>query len=301
MRTEANSATSEVARPAVFARASTSKLITKILSYVVLFAMTFLFMGPFLFAFSTSFKSPYEIYIFPPKWIPDQWRWWNYREAMTAAPFGTFFLNTLIITALAMWGQIVTAALVAYGFARFRFPGRDALFILVISTLILPEEVTIIPTFIGFRALGALDSWWPLIVPAYFGGGAFSIFLFRQFFLTLPRDMDEAAEIDGASSFRVLWSIILPLSRPAVATLAIFAFLGRWNDFFHPLIYLNTTPKFTISLGLRFYQQVATAGGPAREHLLMAAAFAATAPIVVIFFLFQRQFVRGIVLSGIKG
>jgi ABC-type glycerol-3-phosphate transport system permease component len=190
---------------------------------------------------------------------------------------------------------------VAYGFARFRFRGRNVLFMLVISTLIMPEEVTIISTFLMFKQIGWLDTWYPLIVPAYFGGGAFSIFLFRQFFLTLPKDMDEAAEIDGANSLRVLWSIVLPLSKPAIATLAIFAFIGRWNDFFHPLIYLNTTEKFTISVGLRFYQQSVTYGGPATQHLLMAAAIATTIPIIVVFFIFQRQFVRGIVLSGIKG
>jgi multiple sugar transport system permease protein len=285
----------------VWVRSSAARRWTNLLVYALLLALTVLFMGPFLFAFLTSFKAPNEIFIFPPRLLPQQWRFQNYYDAWTQAPFTLFFRNTLVITLAAMLGQIASAALVAYGFARFRFPGRDALFLLVISTLILPEEVTIIPTFLMFKAIGWLDTWYPLIVPAYFGGGAFSVFLLRQFFLSLPRDMDEAAEIDGAGTLRILWSIVLPLSKPALATLAIFAFLGRWNDFFHPLIYLSTTDRFTISLGLRFYQQVATAGGPAREHLLMAAAFAATLPIVVIFFVFQRQFVRGIVLSGIKG
>lgn len=290
-----------VERSSSIRSASSGRLMIRISTYLVLFALTFVFMGPFVFALSTSFKSPSEIFQFPPSLIPAQFRWWNYIDAWTQAPFALFFQNTLIITVLAMFGQIVSSCLVAYGFSRFEFPGRDALFMLVIGTLILPTEVTIIPTFLGFKAVGWLDTWWPLILPAYFGGGAFSIFLFRQFFLTLPRALDEAAEIDGANSLRVLWSIILPLSKPAIATLAIFSFLGHWNDFFGPLIYLSTTDKFTISLGLRFYQQVATAGGPAREHLLMAAAFTATLPIVIIFFIFQRQFVQGIVLSGIKG
>ena len=281
--------------------ASSGRLMIRIFTYVALFALTFLFMGPFIFALSTSFKSPSEIFSFPPSLIPAEFRWWNYIDAWTQAPFTMFFQNTLIITLVSMVGQIASSCLVAYGFSRFEFPGRDALFLLVIATLILPTEVTIIPTFLGFKAVGALDTWWPLIAPAYFGGGAFSIFLFRQFFRTLPRALDEAAEIDGANSLRVLWSIILPLSKPAIATLAIFSFLGHWNDFFGPLIYLSSTNKFTISLGLRYYQSVATAGGPAREHLLMAAAFTATLPIVIIFFIFQRQFVQGIVLSGIKG
>ena len=285
----------------VWARSAATRRWTNLVVYLVLLVLTVLFMGPFLFAFMTSFKAPHEIFVFPPRFFPEQWRFQNYYDAWTQAPFTLFFRNTILITLLAMLGQIASATLVAYGFARFRFPGRDALFLLVISTLILPEEVTIIPTFLMFKTIGWLDTWYPLIVPAYFGGGAFAVFLLRQFFLTLPRDMDEAAEIDGAGTLRILWSIVLPLSKPALATLAIFSFLGRWNDFFHPLIYLSTTERFTVSLGLRFYQQVATAGGPAREHLLMAAAFAATLPIVVIFFLFQRQFVRGIVLSGIKG
>jgi multiple sugar transport system permease protein len=286
---------------AVGASVKSTRRLTTILTYAILLVLTLLFMGPFAFAVTTSLKTPYEIFVFPPKWIPDEWRFVNYVDAMTQAPFDLFFTNTLLITGLSMFGQITSSILVAYGFARFNFPGRNVLFMLVISTLILPEEVTIISTFLMFKEIGWLDTWFPLIVPAYFGGGAFSIFLFRQFFLTLPKDMDEAAEIDGAGTFRVLWNIILPLSKPAVATLAIFAFLGRWNDFFHPLIYLNTTEKFTISLGLRFYQQSVTYGGPATQHLLMAAAITATLPIIVVFFIFQRQFVRGIVLSGIKG
>jgi len=278
-----------------------SAVIAKASIYLMAIILAAVFMGPFLFAFTTSFKAPSEIYIFPPRFFPAKWLWTNYVQAWTQAPFGLFFTNTLIITLLAMTGQIASATLVAYGFARFRFPGRDALFLLVISTLILPEEAVIIPTFLMFKAVGWLDTWFPLIVPFYFGGGAFSIFLLRQFFLTLPRDMDEAAEIDGASSLRVLWAIVVPLSKPAMATLAIFSFIGNWNSFFQPLIYLNTTDKFTISLGLSYYQNVATAGGPATEQLLMAAACMATLPIIVIFFVFQRQFVQGIVLSGIKG
>ena len=290
-----------VVRPTIMGRASSGRLAIRISNYAILLVLTFLFMGPFLFAFTTSFKSPSEIFLFPPRLIPEHWLWHNYVEAWTNAPFALFFTNTAIITLLSMVGQILSSCLVAYGFARFHFPGRDALFILVIGTLILPSEVTIIPMFLMFKTIGWLNTWFPLIVPAYFGGGAFSIFLFRQFFMTLPRDLDEAAEIDGATSLQVLWNVILPLSRPAIATLAIFSFLGNWNDFFGPLIYLNTTDKFTISLGLRFYQQTATAGGPAQEHLLMAAAFMATLPIVIVFFIFQRQFVQGIVLSGIKG
>lgn len=270
-------------------------------SYVGVLILATLFTAPFLFAVSTSLKAPDEIYLFPPRWIPAKILWDNYYQAWTQAPFDHFFANTAIVTLLAMTGQLLSASLVGYGFARFDFPGRDAIFLLVLATMILPEEVTLIPTFLIFKLLGWLDTWKPLIVPAYFGGGAFSIFIFRQFFMTLPRDLDQAAEIDGANTLRVFWSIIVPLSRPVFATVGIFSFLGNWNDFIHPLIYLSTTEKFTISLGLQFYQQSGTAGGPATEQLLMAAAVVSTIPVIVVFFALQRYFVRGIVMSGIKG
>ncbi len=278
-----------------------SRVLQALPRYVGVVFLAVLFTAPFLFAVSTSLKAPEEIYLFPPRWIPKQILWGNYQQAWTQAPFATFFINTTIVTMLAMVGQVISASLVAYGFARFEFPGRDALFLLVLGTIILPEEVTLIPTFLIFKSLGWLDTWKPLIVPAYFGGGAFSIFILRQFLMTLPRDLDQAAEIDGAGTFRIFWTILMPLSRPAIATVGIFSFLGHWNDFIHPLIYLHTTEKFTISLGLRFYQQTATAGGPAREHLLMAAAVLSTIPVIIVFFALQRYFVRGIVMSGIKG
>lgn len=301
VRLDARAESREVYRATTRQNFPISTVFKRVAFYLLAIVLAAAFMGPFLFTVTTSFKAPNEIYVFPPRFFPSQWLWRNYIQAWTQAPFALFFSNTIIITLLAMAGQIVSATLVAYGFARFRFPGRDALFLLVISTLILPEEAVIIPTFLMFKAVGWLDTWFPLIVPAYFGGGAFSIFLLRQFFLTLPRQMDEAAEIDGASSWRILWTIVVPLSKPAMATLAIFSFIGNWNNFFQPLIYLNSTNKFTISLGLSFYQNVATAGGPSTEQLLMAAACTATLPIIVVFFVFQRQFVQGIVLSGIKG
>jgi multiple sugar transport system permease protein len=196
---------------------------------------------------------------------------------------------------------LTTATLVAYGFARFRFPSRDALFLLVISTVLLPREVVIIPTFLLFKALGWLDTLLPLIVPSFFGGGAFFIFLLRQFFLTLPRELDEAAKIDGANSFQVLLHVLLPLARPALATAAIFAFLGHWNDFLEPLIYLNSSRNFTVALGLRYFQTLPNEAQEPREQLLMAASLVVTAPVLVIFFAAQRYFVRGIVMSGLKG
>jgi multiple sugar transport system permease protein len=196
---------------------------------------------------------------------------------------------------------LVSATLVAYGFARFEFPGRDALFILVLSTLMLPDQVTLIPLYLTFNRLDWLNTYLPLIVPAYFGGGAFSIFLLRQFLRTLPRDLDEAAILDGCNSLGVLWWVLLPLTRPALGTLAIFSFIYHWNDFIGPLIYLNNSEKFTLSLGLSYFRYVAQAGvGEPQEHLLMAASVLMVLPVIVLFFLAQRYFVQGVVLSGVS-
>jgi ABC-type glycerol-3-phosphate transport system permease component len=232
--------------------------------------------------------------------LPEVPQWSNYVAVWTQVPFARFLLNTVIITVVSLIGQVVTATLVAYGFARFKFPGRDALFMLVLATLILPEEVTLIPRFILFRILGWLDSFLPLTVPSYFGGGAFSIFLLRQFILTLPVELDEAAELDGAGTFRVLWNVLVPLMKPALATVAIFSFLGNWNSFIDPLIYLRSTEKYTLQLGLRFFQQAAETGGAPREPFMMAASLMVAAPCIALFFVAQRYFVRGIVMSGLK-
>jgi ABC-type glycerol-3-phosphate transport system permease component len=221
--------------------------------------------------------------------------------AWTKVPFLTFYLNSAIVTVLAVTGQLVSATLVAYGFARFRFPLRDALFMLVIATLIVPWEVTIVPSFILYRWLGWLDTLKPLIVPFWFGGSPLYIFLLRQFFMSIPREFDEAAEIDGASSLRILWQVLVPLSLPALTTVAIFSFLQHWNEFIQPLIFLNSPENFTVSLGLRYFQTAPTDPGEPKEHLLMAAAVIASIPCILLFFAAQRFFVRGIVMSGLKG
>jgi multiple sugar transport system permease protein len=216
-------------------------------------------------------------------------------------PFGQFLLNSAKVAALAVLGQTLSATLVAYGFARFRFPLRGFLFALVLSTLLLPREVTWIPLFLLYKKLGWLDTLRPLIVPSFFGGGAFFIFLLRQFFLTLPRDLDEAAKIDGANSLQVLVRVLMPLARPALATAAIFSFLGHWNEFTEPLIFLNNARNFTVPLGLRYFQTLPNESQEPRDHLLMAASLICLAPCLIMFFTAQRQFVKGIVMSGIKG
>jgi multiple sugar transport system permease protein len=268
--------------------------------YALLVILSVIFTFPFVWTVLTAFKAPYEIYVFPPPIFPEQFRWNNFAEVWRQAPFLTFLINTLTVAVLSIIGDVTTASLVAYGFARFRFPGRNFLFLMVLSVLILPEEVTIIPQFMIYRSLNWLDTLKPLILPAFLGGGAFNIFLLRQFFLTIPRDLDEAAMIDGAGSLRILWQIMLPLSKPALATVCIFSFLFHWNDFFRPLIYLNTTEHFTLSLGLRFFQTAAERGGQPLEHLLMAASVMMTLPVLLLFFSLQRYFIEGITMSGIK-
>jgi multiple sugar transport system permease protein len=269
--------------------------------YAALGILGALFGLPFVWALLTSLKTPAEIFVFPPKWLPATFQWRNYIEIWQQAPFGIFFLNSCIVTLFSMIGQLLSASLVAYGFARFRFPGRNALFLVLLSTLMLPYQITVIPTFLLYKWLGWLDSFKPLIVPSFFGGGAFAIFLFRQFFLTIPKELDEAAKMDGANSLLIFIRILVPLSTPVFTTMGIFSFLGSWNAFFYPLIFLDTTEKFTLALGLRYFQRVATAGGGAREHLLMAAAMLMTLPCILLFLVLQRYFVRAIVMSGIKG
>lgn len=256
---------------------------------------------PFFWTISSSLKPISEIYSFPPTLWPENIRWANYGDVFRIAPFARFIWNTVIVTAAAMFGQILSASAVAYGFARFRFPGRDPLFFLVLSTMMLPWQVTIVPTFLLFRYLGWINTFLPLTVPSFFGGGAFFIFLLRQFFLTIPKDLDEAAKLDGASSVRIFWNIILPLSKTALATVAIFSFIQHWNEFIGPLIFLNSTEKFTLSIGLRYFQANPFEGDEPREAILMAASLIVAMPPLLLFFFAQKYFVRGIVTTGLKG
>lgn len=252
---------------------------------------------PFAWMVSTSFKAPGEIFLQPTRWIPREIRWQNYVEAMTALNFAQMYLNTTIITLSATIGQVLSASLVGFGFARLRAPGRDFLFLLLISTMLLPEQVTLIPQFVIFRSLGMVDTWAPLIVPSWLGVYAFYVFLCRQFFLTLPLELDDAAKIDGASYFAIYWRIILPLSIPVLATVAVFSFLNRWNDFLHPVIYLTDQQKYPLSLGLALFRDY----NGIQWHWLMAASIATMLPCLVVFGLAQRVFVRGIATSGLKG
>jgi multiple sugar transport system permease protein len=232
-------------------------------------------------------------------WIPRPAVWENYLTAFfhSGLPFPRFLLNTAIITGANMVGVLFSASLAGFGFARMRFPGRDMLFILVLATLMLPEIVTQIPSYLLFRLLGWIDTFLPLIVPTFLGGGAFNIFLFRQFFMSIPYELDEAARIDGAGTLQIYWKVILPLSKPVLATVAIFTFLSNWNSFLGPLIYLNSLENMTLAVGLRAFQGLRGT----EWNLMMAAAAVMMAPVLVLFFAAQRYFIRGIVTTGFGG
>jgi ABC-type glycerol-3-phosphate transport system permease component len=265
--------------------------------HVLLSAIALVLIAPLLWLISTSLKEPGAIFILPPEWIPDPIRWQNYPEALTAQPFARFFLNTMIITVFATLGTVLTASMAAYGFARLRFPLRSFWFGLMISTLMLPNIVTLIPTFILFRTLKWIDTFYPLIVPFWFGGSPFFIFLLRQFFLTIPLELDEAARIDGASNYRIYWQIILPLAKPALATVTIFSIINHWNEFVLPLIYLHSTDKWTMAIGLQGFSDLYST----QWHWLMAASTVMVLPLIILFFSAQRYYLEGIHMTGISG
>ncbi len=270
-------------------------------NFTMLCGLGLLMALPFFWMLSTSLKVEQQVYLFPPIWVPNPWAWENYRISLfDILPFTRFFLNTVYVTVTATVGAVLSSSMVAFAFARLRWPGRDKVFLLVLATMMVPTYSTIVPRFILFRNLDWVDTFWPLIVPLWFGGSAFFIFLMRQFYMTIPIDLDEAASIDGCSEFRIWWSIILPLSKPALATITILSFMARWNDFFDPLIFLNTMENFTVALGLNMFRSAIEIYG-VKYHWLMAASVTVLLPGLIIFFFFQKTFVQGVVMSGIKG
>lgn len=252
---------------------------------------------PLAWMVSTALKDQFAVLRFPPVWIPDPVLWGNFKTALTFMPFARYFANTGIITGLAVLGDVMSASLIAFAFARLRAPGRSFLFGLLLSTMLLPWQVTLIPTYVLFSKLGWINTFKPMIVPAYFGA-AFSIFLLRQYYMTIPIELDEAAVIDGASPLRVYLRIILPLSRAPLTTVGVFTFMHYWNEFIRPLIYISSYEKYTLSVALRGFTGMY---GTTRWDLLMAASLAAVLPCIVLFFVAQRYFIQGIVVSGVKG
>ncbi len=223
-------------------------------------------------------------------------RWANYTEALTKVPFGRYLINTLIVVFFGTLGTVISCILVAYGFSRFKARGTKWMFLVVLGTIMLPAQVTLIPTFIIFRSIGWYDTLLPLIVPAFFAN-AWDIFLFRQFFMSLPLELDDAAKIDGANPWQVLWYIILPQSKPVTVTVIIFSILYAWNDFFGPLIYLQSEKNWTISLGLQMFNAIYRNN----DAYLLAASVVTLIPVIILYFIAQRYFIQGVVVSGIKG
>ncbi len=264
-------------------------------AHIILLTTGVSFLLPFIWMISTSLKGQRQIFVWPPVWIPNPTVWSNYLEAVTVVPFFVYLKNTMVIAVWNVVGILLSCPLVAYGLSRIRWPGRDVLFIIVLSTMMLPYEVTMIPLFMIFNSLGWVGSFKPLIVPAFFGA-PFFIFLLRQFFMTIPFDLSDAATIDGCSEFGILWYVVLPLAKPALATVALFTFIANWQDFLGPLIYLRDDSQFTLSLGLQHFLGL----HGAEWAKLMAASTLMILPIVIIFFLTQRTFIEGITFSGIK-
>lgn len=265
-------------------------------AHAALCALSAVFLLPLVWLVTSSLKTDAQIFRFPPEWIPSPVTFENYPKGLTFIPFWRYLLNTLVICVLSVLGTLVSCSLVAYGLARIRWRGRHVLFYILLGTMMLPFQVTMVPVFVIFARLGWVDTFLPLVVPHFFGS-AFYIFLMRQFFLTIPHEMSEAARIDGCSEWDIYRRIILPLSKPVLATVGLFAFLGAWNDYLGPLIYLADERKYTLSLGLAsFSSQYGSFPG-----MLMAVTTVITVPIIVLFFLAQRTFIQGITLTGVKG
>ncbi len=272
------------------------RVFTEGIKHALLLPPAILFMFPLLWMVSTSLKPDRQILAYPPVWIPSPVMWSNYGVALRAQPFFHYMRNSVAVAVLSVIGALMSNAIVAYGFSRMQWAGRDKVFLAVLATLMLPYQAVMIPLFVLFSKLGWANTWFPLWVPNWFGN-AFFIFLLRQFMMGIPRDLSDAASIDGAGELRQLCAIILPLCRSALATVALFQFMWSWNDYVRPLIYLTDKSKYTISLGLALYR---SNYGMTQFSVMMAAAAMTIAPVILLFFLTQRTFIQGITFSGIK-
>jgi len=273
------------------------KVIIRTLTYFVLILGAAFCIIPLLWMVRSSLMNMTEIFAMPPKWIPSKFMWENYKEVFDTLPFGRYFLNSFVITVGCVVGTMLTSSICAYGLARIDWKGRNVVFACIISSMMLPFAVTLIPIFLMWRKIGIVDSLIPLIVPAWFGGGAFYIFLLRQFYMGIPRDFDEAAYLDGATHIQIFSKIILPITKPAMAVVGMFAFLNAWNDFLGPLVYLSSEKNYTVALGLQLF----TGSYRGEWNLMMAAACLVLIPVIIIFAFGQRYMIEGITMSGVKG
>ncbi|MCB0105044.1 MAG: carbohydrate ABC transporter permease, partial [Caldilineaceae bacterium] len=245
---------------------------------------------------STSVKPDHQLYNIPIIWIPEEFDWQNYVDGWRVLPFPTFYWNTIYITILNIIGLVLSSSLVAFGFARIRFWGRDTIFIILLMTMMLPGQVTLIPIYLFWSKLGLVNTFWPLIIPQWLTN-AYNVFLLRQFFMSINTELDDAARIDGASWFRIYWNILMPLSKAALGVIAIQAFAWNWNNFFDPLIYINDPKKYTIAIGLRLFQTQQSQ----KMAETMAMPLIALIPVLIVFYIAQAKFIQGIVISGVKG
>lgn len=274
------------------------KIVEKTLIYIILIGAAAICLFPFIWMVSTAFKETSEIYRMPPTLFPDHLRFDNFIQGWKGADFGGYFKNSAFITLLATMGTVVSSSFVAYGFARFKARGSSLLFAILLGTMMLPTQVTLVPQYLLFNQFGMIDTYWPLILPSWLGGGVFNIFLFIQFFRTLPKELDEAAEIDGANSWQVFTRILLPAVKPVMMAVLVMALVYNWNDFFNPLIYLNSSEKFTIAIGLQFFKG---AQGNVKIGQMMAMSLVSLLPVLAVFAGCQKYFIQGIKMSGLKG
>lgn len=271
--------------------------IKQLILYVILTSLAFIFLIPLFWMGSTSLKIPSQIFTMPPVWIPDPIVWENYPRALNFFPFFLYLRNTLFIVGMNVIGAVLSCSMVAYGFSCIQWPGRDVMFILVLSTMMLPFHITLVPVYIVFKHLGWINTFAPLILPNWFALSVFFVFLLRQFFRGIPAELFDSARVDGCSNFGIYWKIVLPLSKPALFTVGLFEFLWSWNDFLRPLIFLADPQKYTLSLGLKFFMGLHSA----EWALLMAVSAVTIIPIIIIFFFTQKTFIQGIATTGLKG
>jgi multiple sugar transport system permease protein len=295
-------ATTVSAIPAWRRRKRRREFASKVIAYLFTTVLALVFALPFIYMLSMSLQSAQQLSQYPPTWWPAPFRWDNFPNALSypQRPFHLFFRNSLWYTFMATLGTLISSAIVAFGFSRVEWPGRDIVFVLVLATMMLPYQVTMIPQYIIFKELGWLNSFKPLIVPSWLAS-AFNIFLLRQFFMTIPRELDEAAILDGGDYFTILWRVIVPLSKPALVTVVAFSIVGTWNNFLGPLLYLSDTKKMTVALGLRVFRSMAGDTGSMIEFgQIMAASVMSLVPMLILFIAAQRYFVAGIAMTGLK-
>lgn len=281
----------------------TRHLIAQVLTYGLLLLGLAVVLVPLYWMIATSLKTETALFVLPPQWVPDPVRWQNYLEVWQLIPLARYFANSLFITGMAMIGEILTCALVAYGFARFRFPGRNVLFAIMLGTMMLPGVITLIPSFVIWAQwLGRYDTYSPLTVGALFAWGPSYIFLLRQFFLTIPSEIEDAAVVDGANVVQTFFQVMLPLVKPALLAIAVLSFNGNWNNFQSPLIYLSTNEKFPLPLGLYQFNSAIAGGGEAPKwNLMMAMTVLMAIPIVLLYFRAQKYFIEGLTVGAVKG